>query len=120
MELFGCQIKAECNNKLIYDSNGFLTGSQLVFFDSENFVVLFSYTLLDNNNDYYAYNINIKEEWNRGSSIAYGKVELFLKNNKIDKVIVNNVENGMLFDKYNNCFNISPREYLHLIYKNYT
>jgi hypothetical protein len=118
MELLGCLIEPQYVNDLNYDSNGFLTGSQQVFFNDTHSLVSFYYSLLENNDNYYKYNITIQEEWSYASSVAYGTVEIFVDNNKINKVIVNDIENGTLKDKYNDCFDINPNKYLHLIYNN--
>jgi hypothetical protein len=65
----------------------------------------------------YTYNLQLSLDDGYGIFTAYGQVKIYCstdeQNNKyIADVLVNGVSNGPLHDKYNDCFDIYPYEYL--------
>lgn len=65
----------------------------------------------------YTYDLHLSLDDGYGIFVAYGQVKIYCStdehNNKyIADVLVNGVSNGPLHDKYNDCFNIYPYEYL--------
>ena len=67
---------------------------------------------------YYSFNIRITENWGVNQNVAYGDVEIYYDKDGIQKILVNGVENGYLRDLYKDNFDISPEEYIHILYKN--
>jgi hypothetical protein len=144
IEILGLNNKYHTFN---YDENGFLMASENVYNDTmiefNTFIddegneknaddtLFFSYKLVRKSDNKYIYDITIIEETLNNDNHAYGMVEIYYSkknshpNNSederqsIDKIIVNNVENGFLRDKYNDCFNIKPDDYMSIIYSNY-
>jgi hypothetical protein len=123
------------NHIFNYDNNGFLIQSFNEYIDSmiefnkyikedtkegnektDNRTVFFTFRQIKKDNNLYVYDIMIKEEILNDDNFASGIVEIYYNENDITKIIVNNIENGYLLDKYNNSFNISPSHYMELIY----
>ena len=75
-------------------------------------------------NTKYVYDISIIEEGTDFDFLSYGKVEIYYTYIdtynviKISKIIVNGVPNGILKDKYDDCFDIRPYKYIHILHKN--
>ncbi len=68
----------------------------------------------------YTYNLSMKLDDGHGTYVAYGEIKIYCavdENNKkyLADVLVNNVSNGPLHDKYDDCFDIYPYEYLHIL-----
>ncbi len=116
-----------------YDENNFLkienpdVYSQIIFKNDmigEEFVdssladdyLLLSVNLNKKTELYYSFHIYIVECWGTHENVAFGDVEIYYNQDGIEKILVNGVEGGCLKDKYQDCFNISPESYLHILY----
>ena len=130
-ELLGVYNKHHIFN---YDENGFLIQSSNEYNDSmiefnkyyekgyekvSPRSVFFTFRKIKKDNNVCVYDIMIKEETINDDNFASGIVEIYYNNEDITKIIVNNIENGCLLDKYNNSFNINPSHYMDLIYSKY-
>ena len=117
-----------------YDENGFLEPSTIIYNDSmiefntytedgkemkSHDTIFFTFRLITKSDTKYIYDITIIEETPTNDFLAHGKVEICLDNQQISKIIVNDIENGYLHDKYNDCFNIKPSDYMGVIYSKY-
>ena len=118
-----------------YDKNGFLIQSDNihndsmiefnVYYDEENNeqksddTMFFNFRHVKKTDNVYVYDISVIEETPTSDFIAYGIVEIYYDNKGITKIIVNNVENGCLKDKYDDCFDIQPHHYINLICSKY-
>ena len=118
-----------------YDENGFLVQSDQIYNDSmiefniyidkneqemkTQSPLFFSFRLITKSDTKYVYDISIIEETPSNDNHAYGIVEIYLDNNQITKIIVNDVEDGDLHDKYNDCFDIKPSGYMGVICSKY-
>ena len=65
---------------------------------------------------YYEFQIGICEYSGYYINTASGNVKIYYDQNGINKVLVNDVENGILEDRYNDCFDITPQRYLHILH----
>jgi hypothetical protein len=135
MELLGYY---NYSDKLNYDENRFLKNFEeihenVVYFNEEKLVLgeksnkntnsieqsIFNFKLESKDAEKYVYSITIIEEGSTFDFMALGKVEIYyqIRDSKIKlkQILVNGVINGPLHDKYNDCFNIRPEDYLHLL-----
>ncbi len=117
--------------KLEYDDNGFLIGQinsgnniNIYFQDGNHFRQDGSYSaffakLITKTDTEYIYSIRVAESIPNGDFLALGTVKIIYDSNnkKISKIYVNDIEDGMLHDKYNDCFDIYPSSYIHLLKK---
>ncbi len=95
------------------------------FSDEEAFfsIKLLSFNVLNSSVSEYTYNLNLSLDDGHGQYVAYGEVKIYYStdendNKYISDVLVNGVSNGPLHDKYNDCFNIYPYEYLPILCPN--
>lgn len=107
---------------LDYDDNGFLflEKSKSIYF-KPNFskidsLISFNIDYIFKNDMYYKYNISVIQECTYGNSVAHGEVEIYYNESGLQNIIVNGKPFGDLTDRYNDCFEISPDSYIHLIY----
>ena len=117
------------SDTLEYDENGFLVGPisndteiHIYFQDGNHYKEDRSYSaffakLISKNKNEYIYSIRIAESIPNGDFLALGTVKIMYNYNKITSVYVNDVLNGMLEDRYNDCFDIYPFRYIHLLKK---
>lgn len=117
--------------ELEYDENGFLInqinsedGIYIYFQEGEHFYQDGSYSVFYANlirkiNNEYIYSIQITESIPMANFVATGTVKIIYDSNnkQISKIYVNDIEGGMLHDKYNDCFDIYPSSYIHLLKK---
>ncbi len=108
-----------------YDENGFIiinkTYMTIMFEDSErNRAIIFIHQK-EKTDKYYQYSIQVNET----AGVGYGgigfseDVKININDGLITNIVVDGVENGSLRDMYNDCFNIKPDMYMHIINKNY-
>ena len=127
LELLGYPLIVDDENVITYDENGFiiLNNNGLyssLFFEDEpgNSATLFLH-LIEKTDTYYNYSIQVNET----AGVAYGgvgyseDVKIYYVNGIISRITVNGVENGNLHDQYDDCFNIKPDMYMHIINKYY-
>lgn len=123
------------NHIFNYDENGFLMQSDNknkdsliefnLYYDEEGIEkissssIFLSFQHIKKIDNVYSYNISIIEETPTADFHAFGIVEIHYNDGNINKIIVNHKENGYLHDKYNDCFDIKPDHYMHLIYSKY-
>ncbi len=135
MELLGYY---NYSDKLNYDENRFLMNfdklhENVVYFNEEKNILgeksnkiqnsieqsIFNFKLESKDKEKYVYSITIIEEGTTFDFVALGKVEIYyqIRDSKIKlkQILVNGVINGPLHDRYNDCFNIRPEDYLHLL-----
>ena len=117
--------------ELEYDDNGFLIsqinsedGINIYFQEGEHFYQDGSYSvfyakLITKTDTEYIYSIQITESIPTGDFVALGTVKIIYDSNnkKISKIYVNDIEDGMLHDKYDDCFDVYPSTYIHLLKK---
>ena len=132
MEFCGYTNKTD---KIDYDSNGFAiipsnpkefqftfypTNQKDTDYVKEEYIIFVS--LMNKCESYYTYYLRIILESNVGylGGVAIGEVKIYFDRNGISKVFVNDIENGNLIDRYDDCFDISPDEYLHLLFNKQT
>ena len=106
---------------LVYDSNGFLDIdlTKIIFFTSpynDNNIRSIAIALLQKTDEYYEYHLNVVSESNYGNSVANGDVKIYYDESGITSILVNDEENAYLHDRYDDCFDISPEAYRHLLY----
>jgi hypothetical protein len=122
-------------HKFNYDENGFLMQSDNIHNDSmiefnvyydekcieqkSSDIHFFNFRQVKKSDNVYVYDISVIEETQKSDFLAFGIVEIHYDGVDITKIIVNNVENGCLKDKYDDCFNIKPFCYMNLIYSKY-
>ena len=111
------EINPDYEKYLIYDENEFLNGSNIIFFENKTIfdIVSLHWTLVNKNDNIYKYDIIIQEETDFGHFVAYGQVEIKFIDTYIDEVIVNNIKNGKLHDKYGDCFDLDVLDYIHIL-----
>ena len=127
LELLGYPLDSDIGDNISYDENGFiiLNNNGLyssLFFEDENQdkATMFIH-LREKTDTYYNYSIQVNET----AGVAYGgvgygeDVKIYYVNGIISRITVNGVENGNLHDQYDDCFNIKPDMYMHIINKNY-
>jgi len=116
---------------LEYDENGFLvcpinnendTHISIYFQDGNRFHHNGSYSgffaeLISKTDTEYIYSISVFESIPNGDFLALGTVKIMYDSNKITNIYVNDVLNGLLHDRYNDCFDIAPSDYIHLLKK---
>jgi hypothetical protein len=107
--------------KLEYDINGFLIldKTEYIEFQSpyhQNETYSMSISCLQKNETHYTYDLSIIKESNYGNSVAFGKVKIYYDESGITSILVNDEENAYLHDRYDDCFDISPEAYRHLLY----
>lgn len=114
---------------LEYDENGFLVGP----FDNDNEISIYfqdgnrfhhdgSYSaffaqLITKTDTEYIYSVRVCESITNGDFLALGTVKIMYDCNKITYIYVNDVLNGLLHDRYDDVFDISPSDYIHLLKK---
>ena len=129
LTLLGYQYNYEIEPEFIYDNNGFIIPNnsdnmnQYFFGDYGSNYSSINIVLVSKSDNKYIYDIEIIERIPSGTFIASGTVEIDYNNqyqeiNKIEKIIVNGVEDGLLNDIYNDCFDIYPYKYIHILHKN--
>ena len=107
-----------------YDENGFIiidkTYMTIMFKDSDgNRATIFIHQN-EKTDKYYQYSIQVNETAGVASGgIGSGDVKININDGVITSIVVDGVENGCLRDMYNDCFNIKPDMYMHIINKNY-
>ncbi len=101
-------------SRIIFKNN--ITGDESIDSSLVNDYVLLSVNLNKKTDSYYSYHIYIVECWSTHENVARGDVEIYYNQSGIEKILVNGVENACLEDKYQDCFNISPDRYLHILY----
>ena len=111
---------------LVYDSNGFLDIdlTKNIYFTSpynDSNIRSIAIALLEKTDEYYEYHINVVSESNYGNSVANGDVKIYYdaSNHCIKSIFVNDIENSDLYDKYGDIFDVSVKDYMHLLYKHY-
>ena len=119
-------------DKFEYDTNGFFIphkNNKIISFDEyentedkikfRNFPnqSLLTVSLKSKDNTKYVYKISIIEEEPSSEFVADGTVEILYDSSGINEIIVNGVKDGLLRDKYNDSFNITPEHYIHILYK---
>lgn len=111
---------------LVYDSNGFLDIdlTKIISFTSpynDNNIRSIAIALLQKTDEYYEYHLNVVSESNYGNSVANGDVKIYYdsSNHCIKSIFVNDIENADLYDKYGDIFDVSVKDYMHLLYKHY-
>lgn len=134
MELIGYY---NYEDKFEYDDNGFLIppidnsfiifdsiqkGSEYIKSDNYPEQALLKVYLELKDDIKYVYNISIIEEGTDFDFLSYGKVEIHYNYinddiSTIKKIIVNGISNGILKDKYDDCFDIRPSKYIHILHK---
>lgn len=78
--------------------------------------LLLSIHLNKKTESYYSFHIYIVECWGRHENVALGDVDIYYNQDSIEKILVNGIKDACLEDRYNDCFNISPDRYLHILY----
>jgi hypothetical protein len=114
------------NLNLVYDSNGFLDIdlTKIIVFTSpcnDSNIYSIAIALLQKTDEYYEYHLNVISESNYGNSVATGDVKIYYDsvNHCIKSIFVNDIENADLYDKYGDIFDVSVKDYMHLLYKHY-
>ena len=78
--------------------------------------LLLSIHLNKKTESYYSFHIYIVECWGRHENVALGDVDIYYNQDSIEKILVNGIKDACLEYRYNDCFNISPDRYLHILY----
>jgi hypothetical protein len=109
-----------------YDENYFINSTDIYFsYDEDKSLLNISnggdgsrihIQLKEKTTSRYIFSITIIETANYYQNVASGNVEIYYNQDGIEKILVNGVEGGYLEDKYQDCFNISPDRYLHILY----
>lgn len=130
LKLLGYGYNYEIEPEFRYDNNGFIIPN-----NSEDTNTYFfgnygsdyssiNINLISKSDIKYVYDIQIIERISSGSCfVASGTVQIYFNNQykhiqKIEKIIVNDVEDGSLLDIYNDSFDIYPYKYIHILNKN--
>ncbi len=111
---------------LNYDNDGFLVvdSTEYIIFKSphnERNMYSISISFCDKTPNYYQYHMSVIAETNYGNSVAYGNIKIYYDsvNKRIKSIVVNDMENGNLCDKYDDCFDISVSSYIKILYNGY-
>lgn len=105
-----------------YDEKGFINFNNMIFFEDGRGggetigISSFKCELIEKTTNSYKYNVVVQEEISSGHFVAYGMINIFLKDNKIEEFFVNGINYGKLYDKFGDNFSIYPEQYIHLIY----
>jgi hypothetical protein len=109
-----------------YDENYFINSTDIYFSYDEDKSLLntsnggdgsrIHITLKEKTTSRYIFSITIIETVNYYQNVAFGNVEIYYNQDGIEKILVNGIEDGYLEDKYDDCFDISPESYLHILY----
>ena len=109
---------------LDYDSNGFLDIelTKIILFTSpynDSNIHSIAIALLQKTDEYYEYHLNVVSESNYGNSVANGDVKIYYDsvNHCIKSIFVNDIENADLYDKYGDIFDVSVKDYIHILYR---
>ena len=119
-ELLGYQFSNTFNNATISrDKNGFLSNTYIgLRFANETGIATMFVSLNEKTDDYYIYSVQINEragDYGTFGGVGYGVVKFYHVNGIICGIVVDDVEQGALRDMYNDCFNITPDMYVHII-----
>ena len=123
-ELLGYPFNDNFNNSVIsYDENGFISNKYIAlnFKDENGDNASIFIHLIEKNDEYYLYHIQITEY----ADVGFGGVghsddiKIYYNQGIIDNIVVDGVVDGPLRDKYNDSFNITPNMYVHIINKNH-
>lgn len=114
------------HDNLVYDRAGFLDIdlTKIIFFTSpynDSNIYSMAIALLKKTDEYYEYHLNVISESNYGNSVANGDVKIYYDsaNHCIKSIFVNDIENAYLYDKYGDVFDVSVKDYMHILYKHY-